>query len=309
MADYFTIAGSYFERLDVFECSSQTDFVDEDPSDGLEVMTYDGDCFELVQDPRNLGFYHWEGNNGKILSASFELQSPPQRVVVFDEDGDGDLDLFIADTFGVGYISINVGAETFASTSPQDLLNRLPPDMRTRIQALLERQFNSCEPLYSDDRDLQDQKSTTTNCFGTAFWVVSGDAAPNRESNIPGNMLINKLDSLGYRNTMSFRAFVESSNGETALALEDMAQNLTTGDVLIFKSPPLWDLCTTICQSLLENHHAALYLGRIDDNHFIFHKPSRPCGPGSPYEITTLQELFLDAFTASLYRTISVYRQ
>ena len=69
MADYLTIAECSLAQLDIWERSSQTDFVDENPSDRLEVVTDDGDRFELVQDPGNLDFYHWEGRNGKILSS------------------------------------------------------------------------------------------------------------------------------------------------------------------------------------------------------------------------------------------------
>lgn len=186
------------------------------------------------------------------------------------------------------------------------LLISLPSTIRARIEELLERGFHSSSPIYTNDEHLLSQDKTTHDCFGTIFWVLSGDA---EQSPMKGRQLVRKLKELGYKKIIEFPSYERPPHGSIRqIAIETMNKNLISGDVVIFMSPPLWDNPRMAFMMGLERHHAALYLGAVGNHHAIFQKPNARSGPESPYELTTMDLLLNDGMGPVLYSTIEVWR-
>lgn len=178
------------------------------------------------------------------------------------------------------------------SDRDQKLLSNLPPDIRGRVEKLLTRRYNPC-PIYSEERMARlkgmgmpangvdyEYDRLDRNCWGTLYWVFTN--TPNR-GGISKKEFLNWLKSAGYRRTQVITPFgVDREHGIIrSIRINISESRFNLGDILIFGDFKDKEEYYT---------HPALYLGKINDTHYIFEKPSAGCGLGSPYQVAALQD-------------------
>jgi hypothetical protein len=192
----------------------------------------------------------------------------------------------------------------------QENLLALNPTLRGPIEQLLAWKIFDCAAT---------PKYYPKNCFESVAYVTGLDyltkrrtPAISKEPILDGpNKIKEMLASGGYVRTAAFFPFYMSKDWSrpfvvtTGLNLSAIPNNLKPGDILFFGG-----------RSALKAKpdrfvHAAVYLGKQSDKHYVFDKPNCECGPGSPYGIVPLEDILKELVgqPAAFVDRVFVYRK
>lgn len=183
------------------------------------------------------------------------------------------------------------------------LLSSLPANQKRIIQDLLNQGFNICPPYpksipFPGHKGFRwDISRLGENCFGTAGYVLTGG---KKHTLFSLKLLLSALERLnGYRK--AFETDVFWNNNGKAEKIDINKIDFKPGDLLAFGGYSI-DRENKIIKIPL---HAAVYLGKINGEHYVFQKRNAICGPRSPFEIISLDFMLAphDADVAMLYKT------
>jgi len=176
----------------------------------------------------------------------------------------------------------------------RECLLALNPSLRGPIGQLLDRKFYDCAAAPEEQ---------PKNCYETVAYVKGLDYLSRRqvyeESVGPIMADQDKVSELlaagGYRKVAESFPFhnVKGQANTVELVvgvkLSAIPKNLKSGDLVLFGGRGL----NSKGEEVDRFTHAMVYLGRHGGKHYVFEKINKECGPGSPYQIISLEAVLV----------------